>query len=610
MISIFQRLMTPKSRSSGLRGGIVGREQSKRRLQLESLETRNLLASLPYGAGADDLGEFMLGDVYVTVVFMESNETVIAVNPTDNGLEPDSEDWTAQSIAETKQRITEGLQWWEDTLATITDKHELNFQIDFTYADTPVATAYEPIANYSDKYQDWGYDFLRTRGYNSGTSTINADVRDFNHRQRIANDADWAFTMFVLNDENDEDGRFRTGGSFTRAFAFAGGQFLVAPASRPASTFAHETGHIFWAMDEYSGGASYGKRRGYYDTQNLNGRRDNPDPDFIQADSIMSSGNNPGDPLYEAYANHVSPASTLAMIGWQDSDGDGVFDVLDVPHQLTGNGYYDVSSERYRFVGNSKVQTLPNLNSSGYGNDITINEISRVEYRIDGGDWTTALSPGVYEIDLDLSIPVPAGSQSIDIRSVDSVTGVTSSVFTANFDGHVTATPSGAAGLVYYDNNTNGTWDVGEQGLSNVAVQLVDAGGSTIDLTQSVNANDFAIGTNLTNAIPGVTLTAVGDNSVVTAVTSEHPTVTAHVIGISPDTVEWNVGRVLRIDFDQPVSQIQLDVIAVLAGVKGDLRAYSADGAVVAHHETDGLSTGQKETISIVRDSYLTSPRC
>ena len=32
-------------------------------------------------------------------------------------------------------------------------------------------------------------------------------------------------------------------------------------------------------------------------------------------------------------------ASTLAMLGWQDSDGDGIFDVLDVPHRLTGSGY-------------------------------------------------------------------------------------------------------------------------------------------------------------------------------------------------------------------------------------------------------------------------------
>ena len=72
------------------------------------------------------------------------------------------------------------------------------------------------------------------------------------------------------------------------------------------------------------------------------------------------------------------------MIGWQDSDADGVFDVLDVPLTLTGSGYYDPDAEVYRFVGHSAVQTLPNQNTSGLQNDITINEVSVAEYSTDG----------------------------------------------------------------------------------------------------------------------------------------------------------------------------------------------------------------------------------
>ena len=42
-----------------------------RRLLVEQLESRHLLAAVPFGAEPADGSEFMLGDVYVTVVFLE-----------------------------------------------------------------------------------------------------------------------------------------------------------------------------------------------------------------------------------------------------------------------------------------------------------------------------------------------------------------------------------------------------------------------------------------------------------------------------------------------------------------------------------------------------------
>ena len=74
---------------------------------------------------------------------------------------------------------------------------------------------------------------------------IDTDIRAFNNAQRLKHNADWAFTIFVANDYGDADGQFKSGGQFEQAFAFAGGRFLVTPSQRPASTFAHETGHIF-----------------------------------------------------------------------------------------------------------------------------------------------------------------------------------------------------------------------------------------------------------------------------------------------------------------------------------------------------------------------------
>ncbi len=67
---------------------------------------------------------------------------------------------------------------------------------------------------------------------------------------------------------------------------------------------------MFWARDEYAGGGSSFQRRGYYNTLNSNAA-DNPAPGFVQQPSIMAAGTL----LDTAYLNHVSPASTLAMIG-------------------------------------------------------------------------------------------------------------------------------------------------------------------------------------------------------------------------------------------------------------------------------------------------------
>ena len=47
----------------------------------------------------------------------------------------------------------------------------------------------------------------------------------------------------------------------------------------------------------------------------------------MQQPGIMASGTL----LTTAYANHTSGQSSFEMLGWRDTDADGVFDVLDVP---------------------------------------------------------------------------------------------------------------------------------------------------------------------------------------------------------------------------------------------------------------------------------------
>ncbi|MGN6545585.1 MAG: dockerin type I domain-containing protein, partial [Aureliella sp.] len=378
------------------------RGRETRRLSLETLETRRVMTTPPFGAMPQDTGEFMLGRVAVTPVFLESN----------GKLDPRTEDCTPSLIQSTLQKVEAGVNWWGDTLATLHTVHTLEFTFDTTYADHPAATRYEPISRVSNDFALWVQEFVAGAGFDT-PGGLDADIRAFNDAQRQKMNADWAYTMFIVNSNHDADGSFAPGGSFSQAFAFAGGLFLVAPSTRPASTFAHETGHMFWAKDEYAGGASWTEHRGYYNTQNLNAA-DNSEPGFVQQPSIMASGSL----LDYAYDHHVSPASTLAMVGWQDSDGDGIFDVLDVPLKLTGTGYYDSAAAAYKFRGAAKVGVLPNLNPDGLHNDITLNRITAIQYRTDGGNWTTVSNPDAYETPVDLSIPLSGSAQTVEIRAI------------------------------------------------------------------------------------------------------------------------------------------------------------------------------------------------
>lgn len=569
------------------------RKNSKvRRLRVEHLETRKLLASLPYGATESDLGEFLLGSVAVTPVFIESN----------GAIDPSTEDWTQEHINEVLEKIDVGLDWWVDTLATQSTIHELSFNIDTTYAATPASSSYEPIGNRSNEYDLFVSEFLSNQGF--GTGNLETDIRAFNQSQREKLGTDWSFTMFVVPSLNDSDGQFAAGSSFSRAFAFAGGLFMVVPSTRPASTFTHETGHIFWARDEYAGGGSYFSRRGYYNTQNTNAA-DNPTPGFVQQPSIMASGTL----LETAYDGNLSPASTLAMLGWQDSDGDQIFDVLDVPHRLTGSGYFDPTDGKYYFNGNAVVQTLPNLNSSGLQNDITINRIREIQYRFDGGTWQTASAPDAYEALVELSVDVPTGATEIEIRALDTRTTVESNIFSGRLSRADGTLVPGINGSVWIDANENDLRDVGEFGQSGWNVELVDASGNLVDLRANVEPDDYENGVLTSGFRNDVLLRGVGsDSDGRVAVFDDANASTGSKVfytfskGTQSFSSQWSdSSRRLQIDFPTPETTVSIDAIGAFNGAIGRLEAYDIGGNLLDRYTTGSLDAGQVERMTVER---------
>lgn len=541
------------------------------------------MAGLPYGALPQDTAEFMLGKVAVTPVFLEST----------GGLDASTENWTPQLIQSTLQTVQAGVNWWADTLDVQQSVHSLDFVFDTTYATNPAPTRYEPINRVSNEYAQWVPEFLAGAGFNTGN--IETDMRAFNNSQRLKMGADWAYTIFVINSNNDADGQFPAGGSFLRAFSFAGGLFVVSPSTRPESTYAHETGHIFWAKDEYAGGASYAERRGYYNTQNTNAA-DNPSVGFVQQPSIMATGAL----LDQAYREHLSPASTLAMIGWQDSDRDGIFDVLDVPLELTGTGYYDPQSAAYKFHGSAKVGTLWNLNSEGLRNDITLNRVSSIEYRVDNGAWTTLSHPDVYETELNLSIPLPQSGQSIDIRAVDAKTGIASNVFHGRLTRADAVQVPGINGSVWIDTNKNHLSDLGEVGDASWSVDVLSSAGQPLNLRREVEPDNLPDGLLSAGSVAGAIITATGaDADGRAGVFGEPVTSTgskafrAYSRAAQSWLSTWNASRRMQVDFASPTSVVEIDGIAAASDSFGRLEAYDTSGNLIDRFTTGRLTNGQ-----------------
>ncbi|MGE3777003.1 MAG: SdrD B-like domain-containing protein [Pirellulaceae bacterium] len=314
--------------------------------------------------------------------------------------------------------------------------------------------------------------------------------------------------------------------------------------------------------------------------------------------------------LETAYANHTSAVSTLEMIGWKDSDADGVFDVLDVPLTLTGSGSYDSAAGKFRFQGYSSVQTLPNRNSSGAGNDITLNKVSRAEYRIDGGPWQMAAEYETWGADLDLEFAVPASASSVEIRTIDRVTGITSPVFETNLSGAAGVPLPGLNGVVWEDQDRDGAYDAAEPGVSGVTVRLVDTAGQPIQVQARVEPDNYAAGTRINSSTAGVTLSAIGvgvsDNTVAAQPANSASTGTRVFASFSSACggfcTEWNSAtRQLRIDLSSPASVVQLDAIGASLPGYGRLEIYNATGQLLGRYTTQQLATGAIETMVLTR---------
>ncbi|GAB4435847.1 MAG: hypothetical protein OHK0015_27070 [Chloroflexi bacterium OHK40] len=359
-------------------------------------------------AGASDgrgPSQFLAGSVAVRLVLPES----------DGSIDHSSEDWSPAQIEAVRQEVQAGLDWWSARLPLAHLRFELRVEV--------VPIPYEPINYGLSQEGRWIGAALTRLGY-SGASYFDQAYAAA-EALRAERGTDWATTIFVANSANHPTGTFIDG---RFAYAYLNGPFVVMTSDSGAYgqhnldlVTAHELGHTFGALDQYaSARISCDRRSGYLDTPTTNsqyggcGTR-NP--------SIML------EPIAAFAAGQVDTAA-LHQLGYRDSDGDSLIDPLDTaPTIEIRESTLASATGRPVLQGSAQDSAFP----SPYHQDVSINHIRAVEFRVDGGLWLPADAvDGNFDEraeQFSAELPLYDGRYTVELRAINSA-GVASTPVT------------------------------------------------------------------------------------------------------------------------------------------------------------------------------------
>lgn len=439
--------------------------------------------------------EFLMGSVGVSVILLES----------DGSVDEETENWDTTRTDKVGAEIEEALKFW----ANLEDNANLSFTLKQTNGKPyqVINTGFEPINHTVEDEFLWIDEAMAVLGFNTGGFE---GVREYAHDLRKQLGTDWGYVMFVVDSFNDEDGSFAPG-TFARtffAYAYQGGPFMVLTYDNGAwgiermnQVAAHETGHVFWATDEYT------------IPQEASG--------YLNAQEIDDSGQ-----LMDRNTLNLS-TGTMEQIGWVDSDNDGIFDILDTEPETTVSNVDENGT--ITITGSAKVSVVNNKNprqipEGTQPEDLTVNTIARVEFSVDGGEFETATADDgnfdgneeAFTISLNLD-----GDHTVEIRAVNSVGNADSTPETVDVgsgsssSGPSDPDPPGSSSSSSIskalDTNNNGKLDDEEikKGIGFwILGQTVPGTDKTIDDTKIKELITLWIsGTEIQSAVPGIVST-------------------------------------------------------------------------------------------------------
>lgn len=354
-------------------------------------------------ADARGPSQFMAGAVAVLVVLPES----------DGAIDRSREDWTPEQVDRVRGEVQSAFDWWAARLPLAGLSFRMRLEI--------VPTSYEPTTRGLEHEGLWIGETLGRLGYRGSTYFDQAYAAAAGIRDQLG--ADWGTVLFVPNSADGSgylaDGRF--------AYAYINGPHLVVTSDAGSygaddldAVVAHELGHTFGALDQYSSARiACDRRSGYLNAPTSNSQYNGCG---TRLPSIMLDAAG-------AFRAGQIDSSALHQVGYRDGDSDGIIDPLDTEPALVMRDS-TLASSTGRPVIRGAARDLPF--PSAFQNDVTLNTIARVEFRVDGGPWLPA-SPtdgafdGAVE-EFSAELPLYDGSYGVEIRAVNSIGAASATV--------------------------------------------------------------------------------------------------------------------------------------------------------------------------------------
>lgn len=185
--------------------------------------------------------DVMDGSVAVAVFMMEST----------GGIDPNIYNWSQVDQDSVTSQVFDGLNWWVEQSRAFNLARPLQFTVQFFRPSDPACQIpYEPITHPGSDATLFVSRVMSNLGASAGD--VFERVAAFDRVLRDQNHADWAYSMFIAYNPAPAASAFTDGRA---SWAYIGGPFSFSlfrsfgwPLSRIAT---HETGHIFYACDEY-----------------------------------------------------------------------------------------------------------------------------------------------------------------------------------------------------------------------------------------------------------------------------------------------------------------------------------------------------------------------
>jgi Putative Ig domain len=185
--------------------------------------------------------DVMNGTVAVSVFLVESK----------GGIDPDVYTWTPADQALAFSQVLDGLNWWVEQSRAFNLAKPLQFTLlQYQSTDPICQVSYEPVLRPGTDAFLWVNQVMDNAGASAGT--VFERVAAFDSVARNQNHTDWAYSMFIAYNPPPARSAFTDGRA---SWAYIGGPYTISlfhSFGWPLSTIAsHETGHIFYACDEY-----------------------------------------------------------------------------------------------------------------------------------------------------------------------------------------------------------------------------------------------------------------------------------------------------------------------------------------------------------------------